>query len=173
MSQRHRLFFSLEPDRGVRRELEQVQQSLVVSGRAAKPAQFHATLAFLGMQQAELIPEIRDIASSLSFEPCRIVLDHFGQFRRVGILWMGASEMPAALLEFQNALVGTLLEAGIGHDRKAWRFHVTLYRKLRKPSSIMDPVAIEWPLNGFDLIESVSVGNGVEYHSIGHWKARA
>ena len=66
-----------------------------------------------------------------------------------------------------------LLEAGIGHDRKDWKFHVTLYRKMRKPSSIMDPVAIEWPLNGFDLIESVSVGNGVEYHSIGHWKARS
>ena len=173
MSKGHRLFFSLEPGRNVRQRLEQVQQSLGVSGRAANPAQFHATLAFLGMQQADVIPEIRDIASSLSFEPCRIVLDHFGQFRRVGILWMGASEMPAALLEFQNALVGTLLEAGIGHDRKAWRFHVTLYRKLRKPSSIMDPVAIEWPLNGFDLIESVSVGNGVEYHSIGHWKARS
>ena len=173
MSQRHRLFFSLEPDRGVRQELEQVQQSLGVSGRAARPAQFHATLAFLGMQQAELIPEIRDIASSLSFEPCRVVLDQFGQFRRVGILWLGASELPAPLRGFQDDLVGALLKAGIGHDRKAWRFHVTLYRKMRKPSSIMDPVAIEWSLNGFDLIESVSVGNGVEYHSIGHWKARA
>ena len=172
MSQRHRLFFSLEPDREVRRELEQVQQSLGVSGRAAKPAQFHATLAFLGMQQAELIPEIRNIASGLSFEPCRVVLDQFGQFRRVGILWIGASELPAPLRAFQDDLVGALLQAGIGHDRKDWRFHVTLYRKLRKPLSIMDPVAIEWSLNGFDLIESVSVGNGVEYHSIGHWNAR-
>jgi hypothetical protein len=44
---------------------------------------------------------------------------------------------------------------------------------LRMPSSIMDPVAIEWSLNGFELIESISVGNGVEYHSIGHWKARS
>ncbi len=35
----------------------------------------------------------------------------------------------------------------------------------------MDPVAIEWAVTGFDLVESVNVGNGVEYHSIGHWKA--
>ena len=173
MSQRHRLFFSLEPDQSVRRRLEQVQKSPGVSGRAAKPAQFHATLAFLGMQQAEVIPEIRNIASNLSFEPCRVVLDQFGQFRRVGILWIGASELPAVLRGFQDDLVRALLKAGIGHDRKAWRFHVTLYRKLRKPPLIMDPVAIEWSLNGFDLIESVSVGNGVEYHSIGHWNARS
>jgi 2'-5' RNA ligase len=86
---------------------------------------------------------------------------------------MGVSEIPAALRDFQNSLVGAMLEAGIGHDRKTWRFHVTLYRKLRMPSPIMDPVAIEWSLNGFELIESVSVGNGVEYHSIGHWKARS
>jgi len=173
VSERHKLFFALMPGHGVRHRLEQAQQSLGVSGRAAKPGQFHVTLAFLGMQQADLIPEIQDIASRLSFEPCRVVLDQFGQFRRAGVLWMGVSEIPAALRDFQNSLVGAMLEAGIGHDRKAWKFHVTLYRKMRKPSSIMDPVAIEWPLNGFDLIESVSVGNGVEYHSIGHWKARS
>jgi 2'-5' RNA ligase len=173
VSKRHKLFFALVPDPEVRQRLEQAQHSLAGSGRATRPAQFHATLAFLGMQQADLIPEIHDIASRLSFEPCRVVLDRFGQFRRAGILWMGVSEIPAALWDFQSALVSALLEAGIGHDRKDWKYHVTLYRKLRKPSSIMDPVAIEWSLNGFELIESISVGNGVEYHSIGHWKAQS
>ena len=171
MSKSRRLFFGLVPEPALRHRVEEVQQSLAVSGRPAKPGQFHATLAFLGMQRAEVIPEIQNIATRLSFEPCRIVLDRFGQFRRAGVLWLGASEVPAALLRFQNLLVDQLLEAGIGHDRKAWKFHITLYRKLRKPSPIMNPVAIEWSLNGFDLIESVNVGSGVEYHSIGHWDA--
>jgi 2'-5' RNA ligase len=173
VSKGHRLFFAVVPDLTVRRRVEQAQQSMAVSGRAAKPGQFHATLAFLGMQQPDIIPEIHEIASRLSFGACRIVMDRFGQFRRAGVLWLGATEVPAALRDFQISLVDALLEAGIGHDRKAWKFHITLYRKLRKPSPIMDPVAIEWPLNGFDLIESVSVGNGVKYHSIGHWKARS
>jgi len=43
---------------------------------------------------------------------------------------------------------------------------------MRKPAPIMDPEAIGWSLDGFDLIESVSVKSGVEYHSIGHWRAR-
>jgi 2'-5' RNA ligase len=173
VSKGQRLFFAVVPGQATRQRLEQVQQSLGVAGRAAKPGQFHATLAFLGMQQPDVIPEIHRIASCLSFEPCRILMDRFGQFKRAGVLWMGASEVPVALRDFQDSLVSALLEAGIGHDRKAWKFHITLYRKLRKPSAIMDPVAIEWPLNGFDLIESVSVGNGVKYHSIGHWNARS
>lgn len=171
MSKGHRLFFALVPDDNVRRQIEQVQRSLALSGRVAKPAQFHATLSFLGMQPAELIPEIQSIASGLSFRPCRIVMNRFGQFRRAGVAWLGTHEIPQELLEFQEALVSALLAGGIGHDRKAWKFHITLYRKMRKHAPIMVPVEIEWPLRGFDLIESINVGNGVKYHSIGHWDA--
>jgi 2'-5' RNA ligase len=171
MSRGRRLFFALVPGREVVSRIERLQHSLDVAGRAASPHQFHATLAFLGMQRQETLPAIFAVASRLTFQPCRLALDHLGLFKRAGVLWLGASEIPVGLREFQHSMVSALLAAGIGHDRKPWEFHVTLYRKLRKTSSIMDPVAIEWTVNGFELIESVNVGNGVEYHSIGHWKA--
>jgi 2'-5' RNA ligase len=173
MNKSHRLFFALVPDSDVRSGIEQVQGKFLGAGRAAKPHQFHATLAFLGMQPPELIPEIRAIASRLAFEPCTVVMDGLGRFNKAGVLWLGTSRIPESLLWFQQSLVDALLEAGIGYDRVAWKFHVTLYRKMRMSSSIMDPVAIEWSLDGFDLIESVSVRSGVEYHSIGHWKAQS
>lgn len=173
MSKGRRLFFALVPDQAVGSQIEKLQNSLAVSGRAARPHQFHTTLAFLGMQQQENLPAIQAVASRLIFRQCRLVLDHLGQFRRAGVLWLGVSKIPAELREFQHSLVSALLDADIGHDRKPWEFHVTLYRKMRKTSPIMNPVAIEWTVNGFDLIESVSVGNGVEYHSIGHWKSES
>ena len=172
MSKGHRLFFALVPGHAIIDKVKHLQQSLNLPGRAARPQQFHATLAFLGLQQAAVIPQIKQIASELSFRPCSVALDRYGQFKRAGVFWLGASEVPAALDNFQQSLVGSLLAAGIGYDRKAWIFHLTLYRKLRKPAQIMDPVAIEWPLNGFHLVESVSMGNRVEYHSIGHWKSK-
>jgi 2'-5' RNA ligase len=173
MNKGHRLFFALVPDARVRAGIEQVQSDLQVTGRAAKPHQFHATLAFLGMQQPDRISDIQAVASRISFERCGIVLDRIGRFGRAGVLWLGASRIPDPLMRVQNSLVDALLDAGIGHDRKAWKFHITLYRKMRMSSPIMDPVPIEWSLAGFDLIESVSVRSGVEYHSIGHWKARS
>jgi len=173
MNTSHRLFFALVPGAGICKSIEQVQSDLQATGRAAKPHQFHATLAFLGMQQPHQIPQIESVASRLSFERCKIVMDCIGRFSRAGVLWLGASRIPEPLMQFQQSLVEALLDAGIGHDRKAWKFHITLYRKMRMPPPIMDPVAIEWSLDGFELIESVSIRSGVEYHSIGHWKAQS
>lgn len=173
MSKPHRLFFALVPERPVRQAVTQLQHTVNAEGRAAKPENFHVTLAFLGMQPPDLIPEICAVAARLTLEPCQVVLDRTGQFRRAGVFWLGASTIPASLWTFQQSLVDALLDAGIGYDRKPWKFHLTLYRRLRKPPRIIDPVAIEWCLNGFDLIESVSVRSGVEYHSIGHWNAES
>jgi 2'-5' RNA ligase len=170
MNRGRRLFFALVPKPSVGNQIGKLQGDLPVSGRAAKSHQFHATLAFLGLQQQDTLPLIREVASQLNFRPCRIVLDRIGEFRRAGVLWLGASEIPEELEGFQSALVSALLDAGIGHDRKPWKLHVTLYRKMRIKSPIMHPMAIEWTVDGFDLIESVSIGNGVEYHSIGHWE---
>lgn len=172
MSGSHRLFFALVPDAAVRARVAEVQLHLEVGGRPVKPANFHVTLAFLGMQRAALIPRILDVAAGLHFEPCRVAIDQVGAFTRAGVLWLGVSEPPRSLLRFQQALMEGLRAAGIGHDPKPWTFHLTLYRRLRKPPPNMGPVAIEWALEGFDLVESVGARTGVEYHSIGHWKGR-
>jgi len=170
MSGRHRLFFALEPPDGVRHQVHMLQQRIGAEGRAVKPEQFHVTLAFLGMQPANVIPTLCTIASTLTFEPCTVVLDRLGSFRRTGVLWLGASTIPPALRDFQQALIEGIESAGIDRDRKEWKLHLTLYRRLRMPPPIMEIVPLPWPLDGFSLIESVSVKSGVEYHRQGHWK---
>jgi 2'-5' RNA ligase len=169
----HRLFFALNPDARTRGKVLRFQRELGRPGRPVPPQNFHVTLAFLGMQEAAVIPNVLEVASSLEFEPCRVRLDRTGRFKRAGVFWLGASELPAALECFQDRLVGALLEAGIGYDRKAWKFHLTLYRKMRTWPATIPPVAIDWELKSFHLIESVSVNRGVKYESIGHWKAGA
>ena len=168
---KHRLFFAVVPDDTVRRQVLEVQRHLAGNGRAVSPPNLHVTLAFLGMQDAAVIPRVCAIASALRFPPCRVVLDHLGQFGRGRVLWLGAAALPLPLQEFQQSLVQALTADGIGHDPKPWRFHLTLYRRLRNAPPTLDPVAIEWALKGFELIESVGSKNGVEYHSIAQWKA--
>ena len=168
---RHRLFFALVPSEGVRRQVAEIQSRLDVGGRAVNPSNLHVTLAFLGMQEAAVIPQVRAVAAGLAFEPCRVVLDRLGQFGQGSVMWLGASDIPPALQAFQQSLATALTAAGIGHDPKPWKLHLTLYRRLRKPVPKLGPVAIEWDLSGFDLIESVGAKNGVVYHSIGHWQA--
>ena len=168
---RHRLFFALEPGGSVREQVSAYQAVLPVSGRAVPAHQFHVTLSFLGMQEELVIEQLRAIASRLAFQPCELALDQPGQFGRAGIFWLGTSNIPDELAAFQHDLVSALLEARIGYDRKPWKFHLTLYRKMRKHSPTMPAVAIRWRLAGFSLIESVGVKNGVEYHPLGRWQA--
>jgi 2'-5' RNA ligase len=169
----HRLFFALQPNEPVRKAVSAVQKTCGAEGRAVPAANFHVTLAFLGMQDAAVIPKVCEVANSLSFQPCKVTLDRFGRFKRAGVLWLGAGQVPASLAAFQHNLVSALLAAGIGYDRKSWKFHLTLYRKMRTMPPTMAPVAIHWPLEGFSLVESISVNRGVEYHDIASWKASA
>ena len=167
---RKRLFFALNPNRRVRDEVAAVQEQCGGEGRAVPPANFHVTLAFLGMQEAEAIPLVCEVASRLAFPHCELMLDRLGRFKRAGVIWLGASQVPAQLAAFQRNLVGALLDAGIGHDHKPWTPHLTLYRKMRTMPSIMEPVNIRWRLEGFSLVESISVNRGVVYHDIASWR---
>jgi 2'-5' RNA ligase len=169
---RRRLFFASVPSASVRRQVHGLQTRLGCEGRVVKPENLHVTLAFLGMQESGVIPDITSVASDLHLPSCRIVLDHLGQFGRGRVLWLGASEPPEELGVFQQDLVAALTAAGIGYDPKPWKLHLTLYRRLRKPPPKLDSVAIEWRADGFDLVESVGSRSGVEYHSLAHWNAR-
>jgi 2'-5' RNA ligase len=171
MTKKHRLFFALEPDEKIRREIHAVQTKLACNGRKVPEWQFHITLAFLGMQPAEIIPEVSAIASRVPFSPCNLVLDRFGIFRHAGVLWIGTTIIPAALQSFHQALLDELERADIGYDRKAWEPHLTLYRRLRKRPVIMETVPVTWQLNQFSLIESINVKSGIEYCRQGCWKS--
>lgn len=173
MAAGHRLFFALEPDEELRAALRRRQQALDQGGRAVAPEQFHVTLVFLGLQPATVMPELCRIASGLSLQPCTVRFDRCGSFRRSSVLWLGASTVPQSLTLFRESLAGALSGAGISFDQKRWAFHLTLYRRLRKPPPIMATAPLEWRLDGFSLMESVSVNNGVEYHRQGHWKCES
>lgn len=171
MSKSHRLFFALVPPAAVRQEVARTQARLNGNGRPVPPPNFHVTLAFLGLQEAAVLPRVCALADTLRFEPCRVIVDQVGAFPRAGVLWLGVSSPPAALTRFQQDLMDALQSEGIGHDPKPWTFHLTLYRRLRKPFPTLSSLAIEWPLDGFDLVESAAARKGVEYRSIGHWRA--
>jgi 2'-5' RNA ligase len=173
MRKSHRLFFASVPNAVVKNEILTVQQHLKGAGRAVRPDQFHVTLAFLGNQPAGGIPQLCEIAAGLRFETCELVLDRVNRFRRSSVLWLGAASIPAVLEEFRQTLIDQLDSAGYTFDRKPWKFHVTLYRRLRKPPDTIGPVAVNWQLNGFDLMDSVSIQSGVKYCSLGHWKGQS
>ena len=107
-SRSHRLFFALQPNESLRKRISAVQQDCGAQGRAVPPANFHVTLAFLGMQEADVIPRVCEVAAGLSFEPCEVTLDQLGRCKRAGVLWLGSSQSPDSRRAWQHDRVGAV-----------------------------------------------------------------
>ena len=170
MSKNHRLFFALLPDARVGRKILKLQKDLACDGRAVRPDQLHVTLVFLGNHRLERIAELTEIASVMDFEPCSVKLDCLGGFSRARVAWLAAENVPQSLVDFREALAGALTGAGFSFDRKRFKFHLTLYRHLRKPQATIASEPVKWHIDGFSLMESVGIRNGVRYDCLGHWK---
>ena len=168
-----RLFFALEPDAEVRRQIGALQDSLDLPARRVAGPNLHITLAFLGEVSTSRIDELLTIGSQLSFPPCLLRFDRYGWFPRAGVVWLGSETPPGALITFQEALSARLAEGGFRVEIRPWLPHITLYRKMRKPCGKMDIGTVEWSIEGYCLMKSTLTGKGAVYDPVGRWLTAA
>lgn len=164
-----RLFFALEPPIRVRAQIEQIKQKCVAQNRgsAVKEESLHLTLQFLGGIEAAHIDGLIATADQLRAAPFEVSLDCFGHWEKPRALWLGPQITPVPLLALQRGLETTLRkQCGIKPDVRAYRPHVTLMRKVKQVNSLPQIDPLSWPVKQFSLMESISSGQGVEYHPI-------
>jgi len=166
-----RLFFALSPPPAVRRRIAALQAELKLEGRPEAADRVHLTLAFLGEVPEGALDAVTEAAARCSLPACRLRLDRLGWFSRARVAWLGCTATPPALGRFQAELTAALEDVGLRPDRRRWHPHVTLYRKLRSPFAKISFEAIDWPLQGFDLVHSRLEPAGPKYRSLRHWPA--
>ncbi len=167
-----RLFFALWPDEAVRAQLAHWTRELhaVCGGRPTRPENLHVTLAFLGSVEDARVAEVECAAGEVAPRVISLVLDQPGYWKRNRIAWAGASTVPAELDAFVAELRSALERSHIGFDSKGFVSHVTLLRDARGPRAMpaLDP--IEWRLDGFALVQSVTLPRGSRYEVRKSWK---
>ena len=167
-----RLFFALWPDEAVRAQLAHWARELhaVCGGRLVRTENLHLTVAFLGNVEDAQIAEVEGAASEVT--PCStsLVLDQPGYWKHNRISWAGASTVPAEIEMCVAELRSALARSHIGFDTKGFVSHVTLLRDAREPRAMpaLDP--IEWRLDGFALVQSVTLPQGSRYEIRKSWK---
>ncbi len=170
-----RLFFALWPDEAVRAQLAHWARELhsVCGGRPTRPENLHVTLAFLGSVEDGRVAEVERAAGEVAPRVVSLVLDQPGYWKRNRIAWAGASTVPAELDAFVAELRSALARSRIAFDSKGFVSHVTLLRDAREPRAMpaLDP--IEWRLDGFALVQSVTLLQGSRYEIRNSWKGRA
>jgi 2'-5' RNA ligase len=168
-----RLFFALWPDDGVRARLERWSRELhaLCGGRRMPPENLHVTLAFLGRVEEARVAEVERAASEVTPRSLSLVLDRPGYWKHNRIAWAGASVVPPELAALVSELRGALVISQIRFDAKSFASHVTLLREAREPKAIpaLDPVP--WKLDGFALVQSVTLPRGSRYEIRRFWSA--
>ena len=168
-----RLFFALWPEADRLAPLvEQVRKLLPGGvGRLQRPDQLHVTVEFLGAVPDSRLPEVRaaGAVAAAGGQPFEVVFDRIDHWRRPQVLCLTASETPAALAELSQALRRELRARDFEVERREFRAHLTLARKVTRPPRIGAFEPVHWPARRLTLLRSVTDPAGSRYEPLEAW----
>ncbi len=157
-----RLFLALWPDESIRARIAELAAK-VAGKRAVAMANLHLTLVFLGATDSERLQGYRQALAGLTVPSITLDLDQLGYWSKPHILWLGPSQTPQALIWLVQDLNKRLAACGYQPERRPFRAHITLARKVPKPDELLTFTPLIWHVNRVALVESVSRDGGVCY----------
>jgi 2'-5' RNA ligase len=167
----HRLFFALWPDDALRQSLapRMAELRLDGAGRAQTPAQWHVTLEFLGSVPSSRLAAVIDAAAAVRAGSFEVVFDKVEYWRRPEVLCLVARDVPESLAALVAQLRAGLAAGGFKPERRAFRAHLTLARKVARAVEMPAFEPIRWPARDFALVESVTDRAGSRYLPLAQW----
>lgn len=165
-----RLFFALWPDAALQETIDSRAHKLI--GKRAKriPAHnLHITLAFLGTVLRGRRDCYEQAAAGIQAQTFTLSLQRIGHWPVPRILWMGPSQQPVALLTLVSNLNTSLSMCGYSPETRPYQAHMTLARKVDQPLPVSDIDPIDWAVDSFALIESITAPSGASYQVLARW----
>ena len=173
-----RLFFALWPSPTHREALATATAAVVaqVDGQAVPKANFHVTLAFLGMVPAPASARLIEIGGEGGYPMPDLDFDRVEYWPRPKVLVAMPGQVPAAGEEMVDRLWERVVPLGFAREHRPWRPHLTLVRRVRRLP--LDGPALEvvrLPPSGgsarwhLALVESVTQTDGVHYRPLAEW----
>lgn len=136
-------------------------------GRPTRASTMHLTLAFVGDVPHEQVETLVRLVPSLQGKVFRLTLDRVGVWRHNGIAWAGPSVTPAPLTALRNAAEHALDRAGIPFDRRPFRPHVTLARRVENPGPwAVDIGELAWDVSDVVLVRSGRDARGAARYDV-------
>ncbi len=136
-------------------------------------ANWHITLAFLGSLDVERRRSVERVADAVRVPAFELSIDRLGFWPRPGgILWLGTSEPPEALVRLATLLGEGISSSGIEVDRRPFHAHLTLMRRVERAVRLDPPSPLCWPVADFVLCESVTDPGGARYRVLARWPLR-
>ena len=164
---KRRLFFAIYPDAATRRELAAAAKPFLTEGKPSPAGNLHLTLAFIGMADQSYQDCLESKAAlTPAPRPFTIQIDRAGHFRRARSLWLGPGHAPTELMALYDALTAAIQPCGYALEPRSYTPHITVARKYRGQASCELARPVDFTVDSFCLMESVSTDAGVQYKSL-------
>jgi 2'-5' RNA ligase len=180
---RLRLFFAVELPTGVQSALGAWQQRHDTAYRWVDPAMLHVTLAFLGEQREQRLPELSRIGADAAARVPSFMLGlgepgSFGPKRAPRVLWVGLDDGRIELGQLNARLADGLRRAAFPVEDRPYAPHITLARRRESVVSTGPP---DWPPAGagagsistrvtqLSLMQSQLGRGGARYTAVEHF----
>lgn len=171
-----RLFIAVNFPENVLDQLSKIVLALrkgCYSGNFTLRENFHLTLAFLGEISEKRVDDIKAAMEQVRSNGFDIAISGFGKFNNQGgdIYWMGIGDSPE-LKVLQSDLSGELKARGFGLEKRGFRPHLTLGRRvvpqenfaLDKFQKSLPEITV--PVRAISLMRSDRRQGGVRYTEI-------
>ncbi len=161
-----RLFFALWPPVSVRQQMVKRLrgiEGLQSQGRIVNPENLHLTVHFLGNIDIERIDCFIQQAKSVSLNPFELQINKAGYFKKPKVFWLGCEVIPERLLQLHHDLAIRLNHCGYIPEVRKYHPHVTMARKVITSIAVQSIESINWTVDEFVLVKSVTHSDGVEY----------
>ena len=162
----HRLFLALWPDASMREQLAHAVRKGVRSsgGRHVPQANYHITLAFIGPVPESRVAELGALVRAVpGAGPIAVPLQELVYWPGPRVLCAVPPTPPAGLAGWAGRLLEALVAAAFAPDLKPFRPHVTVARKVMRPSPSAPLHPLLWRFGEFALIESRTLEAGPVY----------
>lgn len=165
-----RLFFALWPDPELQQRLSNAAAALLPDlGQRVRAENLHATLAFLGDTNQDQRSCVEAVADELRGTAFTLRFDRFGYFRRPQVAWLGCTATPPALSRLAAALGDGCGACGFPPEDRRYEVHLTIARRVPRDPGRPPIMAVDWSVDRFALMESVSDEGGVRYSPLRFW----
>jgi len=169
-----RVFFALPLQDQLKLNIDQWRtHNMPPSSNTVPSANFHITLAFTGHihdSDIELLcARTEDVMKSGEFKVGSLKLTETGYWSKPGILWIGPITWPDNLTKLASKLQNVGRNFGAKKDKKAYRPHLTLSKKIQNPSHPTVQPNFRLDYDQVTLYHSISMKSGVRYMEIESW----
>ena len=167
-----RLFLALWPGEEVVRKIHQhaIKHFAACKGRILDKNNWHITLAYFGAANVDQQRCIETQAEKITSQHFDLDLTSCGYWKKPAVAWLAPVMLPNELKQLASQVQNNLVPCGFEPEKRDYKPHVTLVRKAKNFPDVKEIRAIEWHVDKFCLVESVTAEEGAIYTVLKSWE---